>query len=1125
MTNLATTPPVAREARVSKEAGPRIYNLFPLLAGPIDRWSRHLPRIADMGFDWIYINPFHSAGFSGSLYAIKDPYRLHDLLAAQGERDPDQLLEQFVADAARHGQHVMMDLVVNHTSKDALLANEHPEWYRRNEDGSLYSPRAIEPTNPANVTVWGDLAELDLEDERHRDAQLEYWGRYLRHYLARGVRGFRCDAAYKVPASFWQQLITTARDTSPGVRFFAETLGCSAAKIVDLRPAGFDYLFNSSKWWDFRADWLLEQYRMFRTIAPTIAFPESHDTERLAMETGTNDPERIAQLAKMRYLFAACFSTGVMVPVGFEYGFRKRLDVVRTRPSDWEEPTIDISDFIAATNAMKRAVPALNEEGPQRRLSAPHADVLALMRETANHNDGCALVLINSDSVRSRSIDPGPLIAGTGGHYDRFEDVTPQASPLALDSDRPLLLDPFEVRVFRGERPHPHGSMADDKGYDAASAERLARLAQRRVVIEDVWPEIEGGRHPIKRVVGDVLEVWADIFCDGHDVIAAELRSKEAHAGAWHASAMAHFDNDRWRGEVPLLRNARYLYTIEAWRDLFATWRSDFVKKREAGQAVKLELVEGRSLVARAAENARGRDATALGTVLARIDAQSGDEAALAAILLGESVGELMRRAAPRTNLSRYEKELEVVVDRTAARFSTWYELFPRSTSGDARRHGRFDDVVRHLPYVRDMGFDVLYFPPIHPIGRTNCKGRNNSLIASPDDPGSPYAIGSAEGGHTTIHPELGAFEDFERLVRAARAEGLEIALDFAIQCSPDHPWIKEHPEWFDWRPDGSIKFAENPPKKYEDIVNVHFYRDAIPGVWHALRDVVLFWITHGVRIFRVDNPHTKPVPFWEWLIRSVQERHPDVIFLSEAFTRPKMMRKLAKIGFTQSYTYFTWRHTKAELTAYLTELTQSASKEYLRPNFFVNTPDINPPHLQTGGRAAFQIRAVLAGTLSSVWGMYSGFELCEATPIPGREEYLNSEKYEIKAWDWDRPGNVRAYIARLNRIRADNPALHGLTNLRFYTAHDDNIMFYGKMTRARDNIVWVAVNLDPDNAHETGITLPLDEVGVGEDATLEVRELIEDRPVLWRGASQFIRLDPQHNPCAIWQVALHRAG
>jgi starch synthase (maltosyl-transferring) len=648
---------------------------------------------------------------------------------------------------------------------------------------------------------------------------------------------------------------------------------------------------------------------------------------------------------------------------------------------------------------------------------------------------------------------------------------------------------------------------------------RLRDLAAERITIESVWPEIDAGRHPIKRVVGDVLEVWADIFCDGHDELGASIVYRATDESDWSLSPMRLADNDRWVGRVPLERNIRYLYTIQAWRDLFASWRTDFLKKVEARQNISLELLEGLALVERALSAASQPDQRLIRGRLAGGDPQADPERFTEAMLSTE-LAEVMARVRPRANSRRY-RELEVMVDRPAARFGAWYELFPRSMSDDPRRHGTFDDVIRHLPRVRAMGFDVLYLSPIHPIGRAFRKGRNNALEAGPDDPGSPYAIGSADGGHTAIHPELGDFEAFDRLVTAARGEGLEIALDFAIQCSPDHPWIQSHPEWFDWRPDGSIKYAENPPKKYQDIVNVHFYREALPSIWHELRDVVLFWVERGIKIFRVDNPHTKPVPFWEWLIREVQDRDPAVLFLAEAFTRPKMMRKLAKAGFTQSYTYFTWRHTKAELTEYLTELTQDIPSEYMRANFFVNTPDINPPFLQTGGRAAFQIRAALAATLSGVWGMYSGFELCEATPIPGREEYLDSEKYEIKAWDWDRPGNIRDYVTRLNRIRRDNPALHYSAGLRFYVSDDDNILFYGKATAAGDNIIWIAVNLDPRRVHEATLELPPPEAeGSDEGGTIEVEELLHGGRSVWHGQRQRVRLDPEVNPCAIWRVS-----
>jgi starch synthase (maltosyl-transferring) len=478
----------------------------------------------------------------------------------------------------------------------------------------------------------------------------------------------------------------------------------------------------------------------------------------------------------------------------------------------------------------------------------------------------------------------------------------------------------------------------------------------------------------------------------------------------------------------------------------------------------------------------------------------------------------LMSSFAPRLDLSRYPLELEVRVDRAAVRFSSWYELFPRSQSGDPHRHGTFEDVIERLPYMRDLGFDVLYFPPIHPIGRTNRKGRNNALIAEPDDPGSTYAIGAEEGGHTNIHPELGTPDDFHRLVSAARAHGIEIALDFAVQCSLDHPWIKEHPEWFEWRPDGSIKFSENPPKKYEDIVNVRFDSYAFPAIWYALREVVLFWLDQGVKIFRVDNPHTKPIPFWKWLIDEVNAIDREVIFLAEAFTRPKMMKKLAKVGFQQSYTYFTWRNTKSELVSYMVELAGEMG-EYYRPNFFVNTPDINPYYLQTSGRPGFIVRATLAALLSSNWGLYSGFELCEAAPLPGREEYLNSEKYEIKGRNFNAPGNIKDHIRALNRIRQENPALQDWRNILILNAWNDNIMAFAKLTPARDNCVMALVNLDPRNAQECTYEVPLWEFGLPDHASIKAEDLLLGISFTLDGKTHRIRLDPHERPVIVWRL------
>ncbi len=1102
-------------------AGPRIYNLFPTLIGPMRDWAGHLPRIQGMGFDWVFLNPVHEPGFSGSLYAIKDHDRLHGRLQGDAPDHPDELLRGFVAAARAHGQSVMMDLVINHTSKDARLVGEHPDWYRRDPDGALVSPGAVDPDDPARTTVWGDLAMLDYGRAEARAGLIDHWTRYLHHQIGLGVKGFRCDAAYQVPAEVWRTLIASARAADPEVTFFAETLGCTVDQVRDLSGAGFDFLFNSAKWWDFKADWLLEQYETFRWIAPSVAFPETHDTDRLAAEVGSQDTERLAAHLRMHYLFAAAFSTGVMIPVGFEYGFTRKLDVVTTTPDDWESPKLDLTGFIGKVNAMKAATPALNVEGPQRRVTAPHSPVVGLLRTTGGLADaageGCTITLINPDETRAHSVDPGPLLAETGGVFDGFEDVTPDADPQPFQPGHDLRLRPLELRVLRARAPQSRPVELRGPARDGEARAWMDGLAARRITIENVYPEIDSGRFPVKRVVGDVMDVWADIYTDGTFVLAAAVTYRAVDEEAWREVPMTFHENDRWVGRVPLTRNARHVYGILAWRDVWESWRADFRKKADAGLDVALELVEGRRFVEQSAALNEGEGRAALERVAARMAALEG--AALTDYALSDEPRRAMARYGERQYLSRYGCELEVQVDRTAARCSAWFEIFPRSASPDPSRPGTFDDVVRMLPMIQGMGFDVLYFPPIHPIGRSFRKGRNNTLNAGPDDPGVPYAIGAEEGGHTDIDPTIGDLDGFRRLVGAARRRGIEIALDFAVQCSPDHPWIKQHPQWFYWRPDGSIRYAENPPKKYQDIVNVSFYRDAYPDLWYALRDVVLFWCAEGVRIFRVDNPHTKPFPFWEWMIREVQDRFPDALFLAEAFTRPKLMRRLAKIGFTQSYSYFTWRNSKAELTEYLTELTQGESKDYMQPNFFANTPDILPPILVQGGRPAHMMRAVLAATLSSVYGLYGPYLLCEADPYPGKEEYNHSEKYEIRHWDWERPGNIVGYVTRLNAIRRENPALHRFTNLRFYNAFDDHILLYGKMTEARDNVILVAVNLDPHNGHGATFEVPLWELGLPDGAHVEVEDLFSGHRFTWVGKLQQVWLDPQGNPAAIWRI------
>ena len=616
-----------------------------------------------------------------------------------------------------------------------------------------------------------------------------------------------------------------------------------------------------------------------------------------------------------------------------------------------------------------------------------------------------------------------------------------------------------------------------------------------RIAVEAVLP---GGDFPAKTVVGRAFTVSADIFGDGHDVLAADLLWRPADEPDWRRVSMQRLSNDRWEASVRPDRIGLFHYAVEGWWDRWATFTHDLHAKVAAGQDVALEIQEGRALVQAALKD---------------IGLDGVDQ------LLSDDLAVKMHRADTRPFAARSPDHV-LRVDRPAAEFASWYELFPRSATHDPGIHGTFRSVIDRLPDIRNMGFDVLYFPPIHPIGRINRKGRNNSLKAEQSDVGSPYAIGSAEGGHDAIHPALGTFDDFRALLGAARRNGLELALDFAIQCAPDHPWVAQHRDWFRWRPDGSMRYAENPPKKYEDIVNPDFYGDAsFPAVWTALRDVIQFWVDHGIRIFRVDNPHTKPLPFWQWMIADIQSRQPDVLFLSEAFTHPKLMYRLAKIGFSQSYTYFTWRNTKQELTEYLTELTTPPVSDFFRPNFFVNTPDINPVFLQTSGRSGFLIRAALAATLSGLWGIYSGFEICEAAPLPGREEYLDSEKYEIRPRNYTQPGNIVAEISALNRIRRQHPALQSHLGLTFYPAYNDLVILYGKRDPIDGSMVLVAVSLDPHITQEADIEVPLWAFGLPDNAAISATDLMRGEHFMWFGKTQRIRLDPADLPFRIWRL------
>ncbi|MPQ70402.1 MULTISPECIES: alpha-1,4-glucan--maltose-1-phosphate maltosyltransferase [unclassified Pseudomonas] len=662
--------------------------------------------------------------------------------------------------------------------------------------------------------------------------------------------------------------------------------------------------------------------------------------------------------------------------------------------------------------------------------------------------------------------------------------------------------------------------MSADKPLDEEGTEVLPlsqALLLPRIAIEDVVPTVDGGQFAVKAVAGQELVVSAKVFADGHDKLAVLLAWKNLGDADWQRTAMTDKGNNAWQGRLRVGDQGRYVYRIEAWIDQFASFCYELEKKFVAGVPIDLELQEGRAQVLHAIE--RSHEEVAMGLTALHEELLYLSNDGQVERFLKATTARLMRKADHHAYLSRsYDYPLEV--ERSLAQFASWYELFPRSVTDRASRHGTFNDVHSRLPMIRDMGFDVLYFPPIHPIGRSYRKGPNNALVAGPDDPGSPYAIGSEEGGHEAIHSQLGSREDFRRLVSAAAEHGLEIALDFAIQCSQDHPWLQEHPGWFNWRPDGSIKYAENPPKKYQDIVNVDFYAaEAIPSLWVELRDIVLGWVAEGVKIFRVDNPHTKPLPFWQWLIADVRGAHPEVMFLAEAFTTPAMMARLGKVGYSQSYTYFTWRNTKAELTTYFTELNQSPWRDCFRPNFFVNTPDINPAFLHHSGRAGFLIRAALATMGSGLWGMYSGFELCESAALPGREEYLDSEKYEIRPRDFSAPGNIIAEIAQLNRIRRQHPALQTHLGLQVYNAWNDNILYFGKRTADLESFILVAVSLDPHNAQEAHFELPLWEFGLADDAATRGEDLMNGHTWTWYGKTQWMRIEPWHQPFGIWRI------
>ncbi len=1002
-----------------------------------DAWKARLARIADLGAGWVCINPFLTR--PNERWLVSDLAKPNPGLGIDGS--VEDAVRELAALCRQQGLHLCLDVVLDRLAFDGASAQRAGDLFERRYQSDVVDPRLDGSIGHA-VTVRSDADQI-----------APWWASHLVRLADAGAAGFRLMGLGLLPAGALPAIVAATRRKT-ACTLWGWTPGIAWTRHGELIGAGLDGVFASTAWWDGSAAWYVEELDSLARIAPTIG----------VVAEGRSLPDDVA--ARRRALELASATTdGLFIPEGF---------------------AAEVEDEVRQTAAsLKKRRPATKSV---RRLTGSSAAVTALARLDAvdprQAQHGLA-VLINNNAVRHQavpvSLDPLDPIAGAVLGKPRRLDGQPM----------PDRLQPGEVLLAELDAIDP--VKADEPCSVTAAAGRSP------VVIDRVVPQAPG--FAVRRIVGQPITVEADIFADGHDVLAAELLWREAGASQWRRAAMTPLGNDRWRGTMMPGRVGRHYFTIEAWRDEYGSLSHALEVKSRAGVDVAVDLADAAAYLRR-----QGLDQL--------VAALEGADTASAVQLLTAADTHHRVAATEVRSLAGRHPEIAVEVERPQAEFASWYELFPRSL-------GTFDDVIAHLPRVRDMGFDVLYFPPIHPIGATNRKGRNNALKAAAGDPGSPYAIGARDGGHDAIHAALGTPQDFRRLVAVAREHGLEIALDFAIQCSPDHPWLTQHPEWFRRRADGTIRFAENPPKKYEDIVNVDFYADgALPDLWLALRDVVLHWIGEGVRIFRVDNPHTKPLPFWEWMIADVRRRHPDAIFLAEAFTRPAMMYRLAKIGFSQSYTYFTWRNTKGEIADYLRELTTTEVADYYRPHFFVNTPDINPYFLQSSGRAGFLIRAALAATLSGLWGVYSGFELCEAAALPGREEYLDSEKYEIRQRDFSAPGNIVAEITALNRLRRLHPALHSHLGVRFYNAFNDQVLVYGKPSPDGAEMILVAVSLDPHHVQEASFEAPLWEWKLPDNGSVEVEDLMRDTRFVWHGKGQRVRLDPADLPFAIWRIA-----
>lgn len=1029
-------------------------------------------RLAQRGFNAVLAPAPWLTGPEPGSHAPRDA----DTARVDGKDTPiTQRYTEVAAQLSAHGLSLFVDVILDRSARHAVATTAEPGWYR-----SLHE----EPARDPRLTPQ-ERGELHLPEGPLPPGFLPAWTARLLGWTRSGVKGLVFQAPQRLPAEAWRELGAALRAQNPDVRLLAWTPGLSPADLAGLRDAAFDAAFSSLPWWDFKSSWLAEEDARLRAIGEVIAAPP---------QSGAESPSEYGRSA----LWSAAMSgDGLMLTDEDEH----RLPDVQ------------------AVNAW---FDGSRLKGPLCLLGGRDGSCTVMLRDAG---DGATLALaVNPSPTQHAGVDwdaLAPMLPPA--------DLVPFTPPAGLQRQADsLAAGDCALMMFQPTQPvrdavRHHRTRADD-------------LANQRVALENISPAVDGGLYPVKTIPHARIAVQADIFMDGHDQLAAEVRWRAKDEARWHTVPMTRGLNDRWEGAFRPRRVGAHEFVVAAWFDAWHTFTHDIEVKHQAGRDISLEIHEGlallRDALARAeAGSPAGADAEPVRRALAVF---ADADLAHPVPPTQEQVDALLDPALAHAMHALDDHPFEAVtatayplwVDRSQAVHSSWYELFPRSQAAEPGRHGTFDDVVARLPDIREMGFDVLYMPPIHPIGQRNRKGRNNSLRAEPGDVGSPYAIGAQSGGHDAIEPALGTLSDFLNLVDAAAQHGMEIALDFAIQCSPDHPWLTQHPDWFSWRPDGSMRYAENPPKKYEDIVNVSFYggqnrRGRKLGLWRALRDVVLFWVNHGVRIFRVDNPHTKPLPFWQWLICEVHAQHPDVIFLSEAFTRPKMMYRLAKIGFTQSYTYFTWRNERAELEAYLQEISSPPAADFFRPHFFVNTPDINPFFLQTSGRPGFLIRSALAALGSGLWGVYSGFELCEGTPLPGKEEYLDSEKYELRQRDWHAPGNIRAEITRLNQIRRANPALQTHRGLTLAASSNSRVLAFYKSTPGHGNVVLAVISLDPFQAQETRVEAPFWLFGESDAGQLSAEDLLTETRETWHQKHRSLTLPPDQ-PYRVWRLSLH---